>query len=437
MTVKKILSTFLFLNFFILLYGYFIGFNKSFWLDELLSIIYARELSSLNLKEILAQDPNAPFFYLLLNISEMILANLNFNNNENINLLRIINIIGLIPIFLAYKILKNQKIEIDINILFLLLISSNYFFQYILELRPYFLLLGFTFLISVLNLTNTLENRHKYLFLFSSIIISVLHIYGLTISMSILLYRLLLNFFQKNYDRFKVDILFMSLLFLIFLLSYFMQITNPEMISKLGYLKFHLWFVRAFLNWNLNTFVFLTFTGILVIFLNIKKSQTINSFIKVFLNNKYLNIFGQIAPILILLTVVSIVSFLITPIIHFRQLVVIYPGLVLTGGLIAFNLFKKKELKILLSMFLIFLTYVNVEFYFKNIENSEQNIKWVVKKAFTENCKDHIVYFNDDNKENILDIVNPMVKIYSRYERPIKPLSSIKLAEYENLKKKK
>ena len=32
-------------------------------------------------------------------------------------------------------------------------------------------------------------------------------------------------------------------------------------------------------------------------------------------------------------------------------------------------------------------------------------------KAFTENCKDHIVYFNDDNKENILDIVNPMVKI--------------------------
>ena len=128
-------------------------------------------------------------------------------------------------------------------------------------------------------------------------------------------------------------------------------------------------------------------------------------------------------------------SFLIIPIIHFRQLIVIYPGLVLTGGLIAFNLFKKR-IKNFIKYFLIFLTYVNVEFYFKNIESSEQNIKWVVKKAFTENCKDHIVYFNDDNKENILDIVNPMVKIYSRYERPIKPLSSIELAEYENLKKK-
>jgi len=193
MTSKRILLTFLLLNIFVIFYGYVSGFGKSLWLDELMSINFARELPNLNLREIFTQDPNAPFFYIFLYLSELILKAFNININENINLIRAFNLIGFIPIFLSYKILKNEKIQIDINIVFLLLISSNYFIYYILDIRPYFLLLSFAFLIGVINLTDTLETKHKYLFIFSSIFISVFHIYGLTLSMSILFYRLILN----------------------------------------------------------------------------------------------------------------------------------------------------------------------------------------------------------------------------------------------------
>ena len=196
MTSKRILLTFLLLNVFVIFYGYVSGFGKSLWLDELLSIIFGRELSGLNLIETFTQDPHAPFFYFLLNFFQLVLKIFDISVNDNLNLLRLINLIGFIPLLVSYKILKKEKIQININIVFLLLVSSYYFIFYILDLRPYFLLLSFTFLISVINLTNTLEEKHKYLFIISAIILSVFQIYGLTISMSILLYRLLLLLFS-------------------------------------------------------------------------------------------------------------------------------------------------------------------------------------------------------------------------------------------------
>ena len=191
MTSKRILQGFLLLNVLILLYGYVLGFSKSLWLDEFLTIIFARELSNLNLIEKFTIDPHAPFFYFFLNFFQFLLNLINVDIDDNINLLRLINLIGLIPLFLSYKILKKEKIQININIVFLLLISSNYFFFYILDLRPYFLLLALTLLMGVISLSNTLEKKHKYLFLFSAIISSVFQIYGLIMSMSILLYRFL------------------------------------------------------------------------------------------------------------------------------------------------------------------------------------------------------------------------------------------------------
>jgi len=199
MTLKKISLTFFFLNVLLILYGYTNGFNKSLWLDELLSIIFGRELSELNLIEKFTQDPHAPFFYFFLNLFQLVLKTFHISVNDNINLLRLINLVGFIPLLISYKILKKENIEIELSITFLLLISSNYFFLYILDLRPYFLILCFTFLISVINLTNTLEGKHKNLFIVSAIIISIFQIYGLTISMSVLLYRLLLNIYKKNY----------------------------------------------------------------------------------------------------------------------------------------------------------------------------------------------------------------------------------------------
>tara|TARA_B100002051_G_scaffold181249_1_gene171623 strand:+ start:2977 stop:4437 length:1461 start_codon:yes stop_codon:yes gene_type:complete len=430
MASKKILQGFLFLNISIVIYGYFIGFNKSLWWDELMSIYYAREISNLDLKEIFTQDANAPFFYLFLNSAEQIFRIFNINVDENVYLIRIVNLVGFIPILLSYKLLREEKTEIDIVTVFFLLISSNYFFYYILDLRPYFLLLSFTFLISVINLTDTVEGKHKYLFFLSSIIVSFLHIYGLTLSMSILSYRFIVNLYQKNLNRLKVDVCFITLLFLVFFLSYFLQITNSEVMSVFGYLKFQLWFVKAFIIWASNALIFLFFATILIIFLKKRKSSNVSYFVKSFLNKTYLNILGQTVPIIILLIVVLLVSFLVFPIIHFRQLIVIYPSLALIGGLLAYDLFRNNLPKIFLITFLLSATFINIKYYLKNIINTEQNIEWVVKKTFNQNCVGVDVYFNDDGREKILDYINPLVQIYSKNFRPVKSLSKLDLNNF-------
>ena len=430
MASKKILQGFLFLNISIIIYGYFIGFNKSLWWDELMSMHYARELSNLDLREIFTQDANAPFFYLFLNSAEQIFRILSINIDENVYLIRIVNLIGFVPILLAYKLLREEKTEIDIYTIFFLLISSNYFFYYILDLRPYFLLLSFTFLISVINLTDTVEGKHKYLFFLSSIIVSFLHIYGLTLSMSILSYRFIVNLYQKNLNRLKVDVYFITLLFLVFFLSYFLQITNSEVMSVFGYLKFQLWFVKAFIIWASNALIFLFFATIFIIFFKKRKSSNISYFIKSFLNKTYFNILGQTVPIIILLIVVLLVSFLVFPIIHFRQLIVIYPSLTLIGGLLAYDLFRNNLPKIFLITFLLFATFINIKYYLKNIINTEQNIEWVVKKTFNQNCVGVDVYFNDDGREKILDYINPLVQIYSKNFRPVKSLSKLDLNNF-------
>lgn len=61
MTSKKILPFFFVLNLIIIFYGYISGFSKSLWLDELLSIIFGRELSELNFVEKFTQI-SCPFF---------------------------------------------------------------------------------------------------------------------------------------------------------------------------------------------------------------------------------------------------------------------------------------------------------------------------------------------------------------------------------------
>ena len=62
----------------------------------------------------------------------------------------------------------------------------------------YFLLLSFSLLINVINLINTVENENKITFLVSSILLSMLHVYGLVMSMSILIFRFFKNIYFKD-----------------------------------------------------------------------------------------------------------------------------------------------------------------------------------------------------------------------------------------------
>ena len=197
---NKIIKFFLIINILILVTGYFIGFKKPFWIDEIVSINYGSNFSFLSLNEIFTQDTHSPFFYFLLFIGKNILESISDGSNFNLYFLRLINVLGFIPIYYSYLLLtkKNYRINLDISLFFLLLISSNFFFHYILDLRMYFLLLSFSLLVNVINLTNTVEKENKITFLLSSIFLSMLHVYGLTISMSILLFRLVKNIYLKD-----------------------------------------------------------------------------------------------------------------------------------------------------------------------------------------------------------------------------------------------
>ena len=62
MHTNKILIFFVIINSAIILTGYIFGFSKSLWLDELLSIIFGREIVKLPLREIFTIDPHNPFF---------------------------------------------------------------------------------------------------------------------------------------------------------------------------------------------------------------------------------------------------------------------------------------------------------------------------------------------------------------------------------------
>ena len=73
------------LKIFVIFYGYVLGFGKSLWLDELLSIIFGRELSDLNLVEKFTIDPHTPFFYFFLKFFQFLLKIFNIRVNDYIN----------------------------------------------------------------------------------------------------------------------------------------------------------------------------------------------------------------------------------------------------------------------------------------------------------------------------------------------------------------
>ena len=430
MHINKILVFFVIFNSLIIISGYFFGFSKSLWLDELLSIIYGREIIGLSLIEIFTIDPHNPFFYSILNIGQTIIKLFTLDVDSNLYYLKFINLIGLVPIYLSFKILKKEKTPISFYTVFLLLISSNYFIFYILDLRPYFLILSFSFLIYVLHLTNTLENKYKLLFFISSIILSALHIYGLTLSMSIIVYRFMLNLYKKNYSNAKVNVFFSIVLFIIFIIFYFLQISNKETMATLKYININFWYFRTFIEWTLNSIIFI-FIFLVVWVFQFKNQIFPLKSIKDFLRNDFVEKTLNLSlPALILVIVVVSISYLVIPIIHFKPLIVIFPALVLYSGVISFYIKKTKKILLIFCIFLVFCTSNNLFFYLKNILYTQQNIEWVIKKTFTKNCKDIDVYFNDKSKPGFIKTAKQISKIYSKYERPIKPLAEIKINNY-------
>ena len=423
---KKIIQIFLYINILIFLYGYFKGFFKPYWFDEVASIAFAKNFDSLSLIEIFTQDTHSPFFYFILFLGQKILELFNLKFSDYLIYLRSINLIGIIPIYFSYKILKNNFSKQNLEIILLLLISNHFFFYFSLELRMYFILLSFSFLINVINYNNSLENNHKYLFLISSIILSMLHVFGLTISMSILLYRFVLNYIHRNYKNCKINFSYTIILLIVFILFYGPSLVNGENMKMFRWVKNNLWYYRVFIEWTLNLFITLTFIGSILL-LKYKSKIFKLKYINNFFNSSFFeNITRILFPTIILMITTLLISFLFAPVITYRNLVVVVPNLILLNGIFCYFFLKIKKSQFIIFILLTLITIINLKYYYTSIITSNQNIKWVVKNTFNKNCEHVPVYYNDAGRKNFLkQYVEETVNVYAEYSRPIKNLSDL------------
>ena len=133
MNEKKIIQIFLFFNFLIFLYGYLEGFYKPFWFDEVLTISFSENIRNLSISEIFTQDTHSPFFYTILFLCIEILNFFELKNANYLIYLRLINLIGVIPIYFSYKILKENSANINLEIIFLLFILAEFSFKILYE----------------------------------------------------------------------------------------------------------------------------------------------------------------------------------------------------------------------------------------------------------------------------------------------------------------
>ena len=431
MNEKKIIQIFLFFNFVIFFYGYLEGFFKPYWFDEVLTISLSENIKNLSIYEIFTQDTHSPFFYSTLFLFIEILNFLELKNSDYLIYLRLINLISIIPIYFSYKILKENSANINLEITFLLFISSYFFFFFSLDLRMYFILLSFSLLINVININNSLETSHKFLFLISSIILSMLHVFGLTISVSILLYRFLINFYFRNYKNCKIDFLFTIILLIIFILFYGPSLVDSENMQMFSWVKNNLWYYRVFIEWTLNLFISLFFFSFFILF-NLRTNFFNFNILKKFFKSDFFKLSSRVIfPSIILMITTLIISFLFMPVITYRNLVVILPNIILVNGLLGFYFLKIKKSKLIILSFLTLITFINFNSYYQSMIKSEQNIKWVIDNTFEKNCSDVPVYYNDAGRKSFLNLyVKKTVQVYAMYPRPIENLSDLNPDEF-------
>ena len=437
MNEKKIIQIFLFFNFLVFFYGYLEGFYKPYWFDEVLTISFSENIRNLSINEIFTQDTHSPFFYTILFLCIEILNFFELKSSDHLIYLRLINLISIIPIYFSYKILKKNSVNINLEITFLLFISSYFFFFFSLDLRMYFILFSFSLLINVINLNNSLETSHKFLFLISSIILSMLHVFGLTISVSILLYRFLINFYFRNYKNCKINFLFTIILLIIFILFYGPSLVDSENMQMFSWVKNNLWYYRVFIEWTLNSFISLIFFSFFILF-NFRSNFFNLDILNKFFKSDFFKLSSRVIfPSIILMITTLMISFLFMPVITYKNLVVIFPNIILMNGLLGFHFLKIKKSILIILPLLILVTFINFYSYYQSMIKSHQNIKWVIDNTFEKNCSDVPVYYNDAGRKSFLNLyVKKTVQVYATYTRPIKNLSDLNSEEFiRNYKK--
>ena len=135
---QNIIKAGLLINIAIYIYALIIGYDRSFWIDELHVIAVSKKIFDISLKQVFIENVlHPPLYFYLVGIFSLLF--------ENLYSLRLINILGLIPLIYSFLLLKRKFSNLNLNFILLLFISNYFFFYYSVELKMYFLIYCLSF----------------------------------------------------------------------------------------------------------------------------------------------------------------------------------------------------------------------------------------------------------------------------------------------------
>lgn len=135
---QNIIKTGLLINIAIYIYALIIGYDRSFWIDELHVIAVSKKIFDISLKQVFIENVlHPPLYFYLVGIFSLLF--------ENLYSLRLVNTLGLIPLIYSFLLLKRNFSNLNLNFILLLFISNYFFFYYSVELKMYFLIYCLSF----------------------------------------------------------------------------------------------------------------------------------------------------------------------------------------------------------------------------------------------------------------------------------------------------
>ena len=256
-----------------------------------------------------------------------------------------------------------------------------------------------------------------------------MHVFGLTMAMSILFYRFFINYKKKKYQNCKIDILFSVILLALFLTNFYLATSNPSNLEAIGWIEVKLWYFGVFTRWTINTIIFILMMSALLLYHHRSEIFKLDKIKLFFLSDFTKNILNISIPSLILVVITLLISIKI-PVLNYRNLIVVFPAGVLIAAVMSINFLKLKFFYAALFIFFTLLTYININFYFKPMTKTTENIEWVIKKTYTKECENAAVYLNDRNKESWDMMVGAAINTYAKYYRPLKRLTEFNEQEF-------
>ena len=120
---QNIIKAGLLINIAIYIYALIIGYDRSFWIDELHVIAVSKKIFDISLKQVFIENVlHPPLYFYLVGIFSLLF--------ENLYSLRLVNILGLIPLIYSFLLLKRNFSNLNLNFILLLFIYNYFFFFY-------------------------------------------------------------------------------------------------------------------------------------------------------------------------------------------------------------------------------------------------------------------------------------------------------------------